>query len=362
MKMAAKKSSGKKAAKKRASRKAAGQTRGAARSAAPAPETAAEATPAAAVTSAETLTVTVLRRGARGPEVETMQNELVDLGYLRREQMATAPGVFGPLTEDAVKHLQRDNFLDENGTYDEPTQEVIRQVNEGVARGTRGSVVRGLQNRLVALGLLTVGQVSSGPGLFGPQTEEALRMFQRVHGINPSGTLTDETYKALLAAAPAPVRPAPGGGSSTGIDTVLPSEGRGFTTYRREPGGADQFGRASTIRALIALGEAWAARHERPRIQVGDISRRGGGPMPPHASHQRGVDADLRPMMRDGREEAVQWNNPLYSRELTRELVQLIRANNPGATVLFNDPRLIAEGLTRRAGGHDNHLHVRFPA
>lgn len=362
--MVAKKSSGKKAGKKRAAKKAAaGQTRGATRSAeAAAPEEAsAAATPAVEVSSAETLTVTVLRRGARGPEVETMQHELVDLGYLRRAQMATGPGVYGPITEDAVKHLQRDNFLEENGTYDEPTQEVIRQINAGVGRGSRGNVVRGLQNRLVGLGLMTVGQVASGQGIFGPQTEEALRMFQRVHGINPNGVLTDETYQALLTAAPAPVAPAPGGGSSTGIDTVLPSEGRGFTTYRREPGGADQFGRASTIRALIALGEAWAQRRDRPRIQVGDISRRGGGPMPPHASHQRGIDADLRPMMQNGLEAAVQWNSPLYSRELTRELVQLIRATNPGATIFFNDPRLIAEGLTRRMAGHDNHLHVRFP-
>ena len=91
-------------------------------------------TPAAEVSSTETLTVTVLQRGSSGPEVETLQNELVDLGYLRRAQMATGAGNFGPLTEDAVKHLQRDNFLTENGTYDSATQEVIRQINEGVRR------------------------------------------------------------------------------------------------------------------------------------------------------------------------------------------------------------------------------------
>jgi peptidoglycan hydrolase-like protein with peptidoglycan-binding domain len=345
---------------KKSSSKKAGSKKGAAAAADGGGETPAPPTPAVEVASTETLTVTVLRRGARGPEVETMQNELVDLGYLRRAQMATGPGIFGPVTEEAVKHLQRDNFLAENGTYDEPTQEIIRQVNAGVGRGSRGNVVRGMQNRLVSLGLMTVGQVASGPGIFGPQTEEALKMFQRVHGIDPNGVLTDETYQALLTASPAPVSttaPAP----STSVDTVLPAEGRGFTTYRREPGGADQFGRASTIRALLALGEAWAQRHDRPRIQIGDISRRGGGPMAPHSSHQRGIDVDMRPMRSDGAEAAVRWDNPAaYSRALTREMVQLIRANNQGVSVFFNDPTLISEGLTRRLAGHDDHLHVRF--
>jgi hypothetical protein len=29
-------------------------------------------------------------------------------------------------------------------------------------------------------------------------------------------------------------------------------------------------------------------------------------------------------------------------------------------TVLFNDPLLVGDGLTRRFAGHDNHLHLRF--
>jgi murein endopeptidase len=37
-------------------------------------------------------------------------------------------------------------------------------------------------------------------------------------------------------------------------------------------------------------------------LLVGDISRRGGGPMPPHSSHDRGVDVDLGLFMDDGRQ------------------------------------------------------------
>ena len=146
-----------------------------------------------------------LRRGSRGPEVEKLQEELCDLGYMTRAQMVQGPGRFGPLTEDALKHFQRDNFIPETGVNDGPTQAAIRQLNEGVRRGTEGDVVRGLQNRLVSLGFMTMAQTVTGLGRFGPLTENALIAFQQAHGIMANGVLTDETYRSLLASAPAPM-------------------------------------------------------------------------------------------------------------------------------------------------------------
>jgi Putative peptidoglycan binding domain len=49
------------------------------------------------------------------------------------------------------------------------------------------SVGKGLQGRLVEVGAMTVAQVSSGRGIFGPQTDGALKTFQRNHGIDPTG-------------------------------------------------------------------------------------------------------------------------------------------------------------------------------
>ena len=37
-----------------------------------------------------------------------------------------------------------------------------------------------------------------------------------------------------------------------------------------------------------------------------------------------------------------------------------MKDRNPGLTVLFNDPQLIKEGLTKKWRGHDNHLHLKF--
>ena len=309
------------------------------------------------LTSAGEGTGQILRRGSTGPEVETLQDELIAFGHLRPDEKAGGPGTFGPRTERAVKELQSANGLSPNGTVDSGTHEVIRQINRGLALGSRGSAVASLQQRLVKLGNLTNAQVAATPGTFDTQTKAALEQFQLQHGVEPNGVLAVETYKLLLNAVPvsAPAVPA----SRSAVDTVLPVSGRGFTTFNREPGGADQFGRASTILAIQSIGAAWADTHSFP-IFVGDISRNGGGLFPPHSSHKDGRDVDLRPFRHNGEPGATNINDPSYDHALTRELVVLVRQMFPDVGVLFNDALLVTDGLTRPFAGHDNHLHVRF--
>ena len=110
-----------------------------------------------------------LRPGAEGPEVQRLQEELVDIGYLTRAQLLTGPGRFGPQTQAALKNFQRDNHLDANGVFDAETQAAFRELNEGVKLTSRGNVVRGLQDRLTAVGAMTVAEVMSGLGVFGPK-------------------------------------------------------------------------------------------------------------------------------------------------------------------------------------------------
>ncbi len=304
----------------------------------------------------------VLRRGVNSPEVGRLQSELIDLGYMRSDQIASGANAFGPLTEGALRRFQRDNNLEETGVYDAATQSAIRQLNEGIQRGSQGDVVYGLQMRLVKLGYLTLAQVTSGQKHFGSLTEAALKTFQLQHGVNPSGILTDETYRALLASAPTPPPLVPVA-DSTRIDTVLPESGKGFTTYKREQGGADQYGRASTIRSIMDIAEAWCEQHSDLRLQFGDISRRGGGSFdPPHKAHQRGLEVDIRPITNNGREEPTSIHAMNYSHEATKELAQLIKEKFPAATIFFNDERLIGLKLTSPLAGHDDHLHLRFPA
>lgn len=300
-----------------------------------------------------------LRRGSRGPEVQRMQEELVDIGYLTRAQLLTGAGQFGPQTETALKHFQRDNNINASGELDAETLTAFAELNAGVRLGSRGNVVEGLQARLVEVGAMTVAQVSSGRGIFGPQTDAALKTFQRNHGIDATGVLTDQTYQALLLSA-GTAMPSADLQNSTSVETVLPESGIGYVTFNREPGGRDQFGRASTVRSIQHLGELWHDRHPTTPIAIGDMSRRGGGPFPPHASHTDGRDADIRPLTNNGRNEPTNIDAANFSHALTRELILLIRDELNPEVIFFNDPLTISEGLTRRAAGHGNHLHVRF--
>jgi peptidoglycan hydrolase-like protein with peptidoglycan-binding domain len=311
----------------------------------------------AVLTAAGAGTGVILRRGSSGPEVEALQDDLISLGHMRAEEKAGGPGTFGPRTERAVKELQSVNGLTANGTLDAPTHEAIRQVNEGLAIGASGEVVRSLQARLVRLGNMTNAQAAAAAGRFDVVTDAALKLLQAQHGIAPTGVFAAATYRALLAAAPPAPPLVPTAGSA--VDTVLPESGRGFATFNREPDGRDQVGLASTILAIQTIGAAWADRHGFP-VFVGDISRRGGGSFPPHASHKDGRDVDVRPFRYGGQPGATNISDPSYDHALTRELVVLVREKFPQVTILFNDPLLVADGLTKKFPQHDNHLHLRF--
>ncbi|HEX8556696.1 MAG TPA: penicillin-insensitive murein endopeptidase [Pyrinomonadaceae bacterium] len=147
---------------------------------------------------------------------------------------------------------------------------------------------------------------------------------------------------------------------TTAVSSQLSPQGLGYISYNRANDGADQWGTEATIHKIEEIGRRWAALHPSVPFAVGDISRRGGGVLPPHKSHQRGVDVDIRPLRRDGQNQPVDYMRPEYSRELTRELVRVIREVEPGAVIFFNDGELIRERLTQHLSGHHNHLHVRF--
>ncbi len=187
---------------------------------------------------------------------------------------------------------------------------------------------------------------------------KSLAQFYREQGKKAEAEALDKRAKEILAKALGSI------GSSSNpetIDTLLSESGVGYTTYNREPGGADQYGRTSTIRAILELGVAWASKYPKVPFAVGDISQKGGGPFPPHGGHRDGRQVDIRPLTKDGVNEPTNIGALNYSSELTRELILMIKQMFPGATISFNDPQLVNEGLTKRAQGYGNHLHVQFP-
>ena len=144
-------------------------------------------------------------------------------------------------------------------------------------------------------------------------------------------------------------------------NVLIPARGRGFITYNRD--GNDQFGTARTIENIQTIAKIWHKNNPNIPIQIGDISRKGGGSFRPiHASHKNGIDVDIRPIRKDGKPLPLNiQNNPnALDRDKMRELIKVIRQVNPNAIIYFNDPVLIKEGLTTFMKGHFNHIHVRF--
>ena len=301
-----------------------------------------------------------LKKGDTGATVESLQDEMIDLGYLTLEQKKTGVGIFGNKTEAALKAFQKDILLKDTGVLDLPTQAALRQLNDGVKKGSSGGVVKVLQQKLVSKKFLTQAEMNTGIGVFGGKTQAALIQFQlKNNELEPNGVLSDETYR-LLFKTPAPFVSVPTNFGNPDINTVLPMNGEGFTTYNRELNGADQYGTAPVINAIVALARKWFLLHPEILLQFGDISRKGGGEFERHTSHKNGRDADVRPLRRDNRLDPVSVGEIAYDSIRTEELVKLILNRHPKATIFFNDQRLINKKLTQQAAGHHNHLHIRF--
>lgn len=144
---------------------------------------------------------------------------------------------------------------------------------------------------------------------------------------------------------------------SRGSFEQIPASGKGFECYGPLE---KRYGRPEVIQTIKHICSKWAqAFPNGPRIGVGNLSFAEGGPMPPHVSHQQGVDVDLAPIASTEEEIALTWDNPKYSRQRTQELVNLIRQNPflDVRTILFNDSDIT--GVESWAG-HDDHLHVSF--
>ena len=148
--------------------------------------------------------------------------------------------------------------------------------------------------------------------------------------------------------------------------TALPVEGPDWITWNPV---ADEvpnrphrlYGHERTIRLILAVSAAYrAANPDAPRIVVGDISFRQGGPMELHRSHQNGLDVDVYYPRRDRVERA-----PSARRQIDRALTQdlLDRFLEAGADVIFVGYSLGLDGPDDRLvpyPNHEDHMHVRF--
>jgi murein L,D-transpeptidase YcbB/YkuD len=137
------------------------------------------------------------RQGDKEHPVRTLQFLL-----RARRHPVTVDGIFGPLTDKAVRDFQREKGLAVDGIVGPNTWS--RLVVE-VKRGSEGDAVRGVQEEFQFRNLS--GDPSKGrqvDGIFGPKTEAAVRGFQEaikadVPSMAVDGIAGPMTWQALVS-------------------------------------------------------------------------------------------------------------------------------------------------------------------
>lgn len=66
----------------------------------------------------------ILHRGMRGNDVKELQTKLQSLGY----EVGPIDGIFGPLTEKAVKQFQKDNRIKVDGIVGPQTYDMLAKL------------------------------------------------------------------------------------------------------------------------------------------------------------------------------------------------------------------------------------------
>jgi predicted chitinase/LysM repeat protein len=178
-------------------------------------------------------------------------------------------------------------------------------------RGAEGAAVKQLQGALVKLGHMTAAEMRTGPGVFGPRTESALKEFQAKHKVPSTGYYGPLTRAAMeklgakvggagpVAPTPAP-GPAKGGLSLSQLKTIMPnlSDARArqtlphlnkamaeanITTPKRQAAFVAQLAHESgEFRYFeeIASGAAYEGRRDLGNIHPGDgVRYKGRGPI-----------------------------------------------------------------------------------
>jgi peptidoglycan hydrolase-like protein with peptidoglycan-binding domain len=166
--------------------------------------TAAQKTSTASSVTSKRRNPGLLVKGDEGEDVRTLQQRLRVAGFY----YGNATGIFGPITEEAVKKFQETYKLDVDGIVGPVTLNKLPPLGVGgeeapkrivdkdkLTIGDRGEAVRVLQEHLIRAGYLE-GEPN---GYFGPYTADAVRRFQGANYLAASGVAGPTTRGKLYS-------------------------------------------------------------------------------------------------------------------------------------------------------------------
>ena len=214
-----------------------------------------------------------------------------------------------------------------------------------------GSVGRHGTNRQVDVKTVQKLLNQAGAGIkedgdCGRATMSAIEEYQRNWTKHPDGRVDmgGATWKRLVEAKLKITR--------QGYSLLPQACGRGYYSYSSM---TQQYGTSATVAAVVRIAQKFIKTYPDLQIGIGDMSFANGAEMKPHKTHRNGRNIDIRPLRKDGRMLPVSISDAQYSRDRTRTLVEIIRADPNFKSVLFNDSAI---GGVTYWDGHDNHLHV----
>jgi peptidoglycan hydrolase-like protein with peptidoglycan-binding domain len=127
-------------------------------------------------------------------QVRQSQQRLKDLGFYE----GSIDGIYGPETEAALREYQARQGLQVTGALTKETHQALMQSKQRgpqqAEKAMEQNLIRQAQERLKEDGFYT-GAID---GAYGPETEEALREYQKAKGLQVTGSLNQETRQTLL--------------------------------------------------------------------------------------------------------------------------------------------------------------------
>ena len=161
-----------------------------------------------------------LYEGLTGNEVREVQY-LLDFisGFSESVRPVEIDGIFGPVTRGAVEDFQYIAGLPVTGEVDMSTWEAIYAAfrnfraslpddyfvsqtvpypGTALRQGSRGEDVRTIQTYLNRIAEVYAAIPSlAADGIFGPKTADAVRAYQRIYGLDPTGVVASYTWESI---------------------------------------------------------------------------------------------------------------------------------------------------------------------
>lgn len=151
------------------------------------------------------LAAPTLKRGYRGADVVELQNLLKEIGCFDKGVKST--GLYGRITKAAVQELQSANGLKDDGIFGPNTQALLERddynscyrepVNTVRNKGIPKIGDEGENVRIIQVQLNNWGFPVKADGFFGKETRNAVKRFQKYHGLEQDGMVGKVTSRIL---------------------------------------------------------------------------------------------------------------------------------------------------------------------